>query len=91
MSIVICRCEDLTEEDIVEAIEQGYGELETLKRHLRLGMGPCQGKSCIPLAERILCRETGKSPDELREPTSRPPNKPVPFALLASEEVDDDE
>ncbi|MFP3871853.1 MAG: (2Fe-2S)-binding protein [Candidatus Natronoplasma sp.] len=86
MTTIVCRCEDLTEEDIVEAIEEGYDELEKLKRHLRLGMGPCQGKTCILLAERILCRETGKDMEEVVEPTARPPSQPVPFSLLASPE-----
>ena len=86
MTVIICRCEDITEEEIVEAIEEGYDELETLKRHLRLGMGPCQGKTCIPLAERILARETGKSPEDIKEPTSRPPSRPVPFGVLAGDE-----
>ncbi|MBS3782756.1 MAG: (2Fe-2S)-binding protein [Candidatus Thermoplasmatota archaeon] len=84
MTTVVCRCEDLTEEDIVEAIEEGYDELETLKRHLRLGMGPCQGKACLLLARRILRRETGKDVEEMKEPTARPPSRPVPFSLLAS-------
>ncbi len=84
MTTMVCRCEDLTEDDIVEAIEDGYDEMEKLKRHLRLGMGPCQGKSCTLLAERILCRETGKDIQEVAEPTARPPSQPVPFSLLAS-------
>lgn len=84
MTIVVCRCEDVTEEDIVEAIEDGYDELEKLKRHLRLGMGPCQGKTCMLIARRILGRETGKSVDDMDTPTARPPSQPVPFSLLAS-------
>lgn len=83
MTTVVCRCEDLTEEDIVEAIEEGYDELEKLKRHLRLGMGPCQGKTCMLLARRILGRETGKSAEDMGEPTARPPSQPVSFSLLA--------
>jgi len=92
MSTIVCRCEDLTEEDIVEAIEEGYDELEKLKRHLRLCMGPCQGKTCMLLARRILGRETGKDIEEMKEPTARPPSQPIPFSLLASpKEGDDDE
>ncbi len=92
MTIVVCRCEDVTEEDIVEAIEEGYDELEKLKRHLRLGMGPCQGKTCMLIARRILGRETGKSVDDMDTPTARPPSQPVPFSLLASpEECEEDE
>lgn len=90
MTKIVCRCEDITEEDIVEAIEDGYDELELLKRHLRLGMGPCQGKTCIPLAERILARETGKSTEELKEPTSRPPSIPTSFSLLSSKDDKDE-
>ena len=90
MTTMICRCEDITEEDIVDAIEDGYDELETLKRHLRLGMGPCQGKTCIPLAERILARETGKSAEEMDEPTSRPPSQPVSFGLLGQGDDEDE-
>lgn len=84
MSTIVCRCEDLTEEDIVEAINDGYDELEKLKRHLRLCMGPCQGKTCMLLARRVLSRETGKGVEEIKEPTARPPSQPVPFSLLAS-------
>ncbi len=91
MTVIVCRCEDITEEDIEEAIDEGYDELETLKRHLRLGMGPCQGKTCIPLAERILARKTGKSPEEMDEPTARPPNRQVSFDILTSKEGERDE
>jgi len=84
VTTIVCRCEDLTEKDIVEAIEEGYDELEKLKRHLRLSMGPCQGSGCLILARRILMRETGKDIEEIDEPTSRPPSRPVPFSLLAS-------
>ncbi|RLG86368.1 MAG: (2Fe-2S)-binding protein, partial [Thermoprotei archaeon] len=47
--IIICRCEDITLDDVEKAIENGYTDLESLKRVLRIGMGPCQGRTCIPL------------------------------------------
>ncbi len=85
MTIMICRCEDLTEEDILEAISEGYTEIEKIKRHLRLGMGPCQGKTCILLVERILARELGKGSEDMDEPTARPPSRQVPFGLLVGD------
>ncbi len=88
MTVTICRCEDITEEEIVEAIEDGYTELESLKRHLRLAMGQCQGKTCIPLTERILARKLGKGPDDMDEPTARPPSRQVSFGVLAGDEDD---
>ncbi len=83
---IICRCEDVTEEDVVKAIKEGYTTLDELKHVLRLGMGPCQGRTCIPLAARILARETGKKVSEIELQTSRPPVVPVPLGLLASGE-----
>ncbi len=88
MTTIICRCEDISEADILAAIEDGYTEIEILKRHLRIGMGPCQGKTCISMVERILKREVGTSAENIDRPTARPPSRQVPFAILAG---DDDE
>ena len=82
----ICRCEDLTEEEIEQAIDEGYATLDELKCKLRLGMGPCQGRGCILLARRVLCRKTGKTTDEITLPASRPPVVPVSLGTLASDE-----
>ena len=82
----ICLCEDLTQEEIEQAIDEGYTTLEELKCKLRLGMGPCQGRSCISLARRILCQKTDKTTGEITLPSSRPPVIPVSLGTLASEE-----
>lgn len=80
---IICRCNDLTYEDIVSAIHEGYTTLEELKRHLRMGMGPCQGRTCLPLAAQILAKKTDRSLDRIELPTSRPPFEPTPFYLFS--------
>ncbi len=85
---IICRCEDVTEEDIINAIKDGCTTLDELKHVLRLGMGPCQGRTCIPMAACILSRETGKKVSEIELQTSRPPVVPVPLGTLASGEND---
>jgi len=82
----ICRCEDLTIEEIEQAIDEGYATLEELKGRLRLGMGPCQGRGCLSLARRILCKKTGKTFGDITIPTTRPPEVPVSLGTLASEE-----
>jgi NAD(P)H-nitrite reductase large subunit len=86
MRTIICRCEDLTEEEILEVIKEGYTTLEDLKRKLRLGMGPCQGRTCIPLAMRLLAKNTGVPLARIEIPANRPPIVPVPLGTLASEE-----
>ena len=82
---IVCRCEDLTEEDVVKAIKDGFTDLEELRRKLRVGMGPCQGRVCIPLIIKILARETGKKPKDIIPSKSRSPIIPVPLGTLASE------
>ena len=77
--IIVCRCENVTLEDIEKAIEEGYTDLESLKRKLRIGMGPCQGRTCLPVVIRILARKLKKRPEELLIPKSRPPVVPLPL------------
>ncbi len=79
--VIICRCNDVTEEDIVNAIRMGFTDPEEIKRLLRVGMGPCQGRTCIPLMLRIIARETGKPITELKPPTARPPLIPIPVKV----------
>ncbi len=83
---IVCRCMDVTKEDILKAIEEGYTDIESIKRVTGLGRGPCQGKTCIPIAIGIIARATGKHPDEVGYITPRPPIKPVFFDLLSDED-----
>ena len=82
---IVCRCEDITEEEVIEAIHMGYTDMESLKRFLGFATGPCQGRTCIPHVLRILARETGKSLDELGVTTARPPAVPIPMRFFAGE------
>ena len=56
---VICRCETVTEAEIIEAIHRGTGarSVDAIKRRLRAGMGRCQGGFCGPRVIEILARE----------------------------------
>jgi NAD(P)H-nitrite reductase large subunit len=82
---IVCRCEDISEEDVIHAIEDGYTDIEELRKKLRIGMGPCQGRVCIQLVTRILERKTGKKIAQIQLPTVRPPLIPVSLGTLASE------
>jgi bacterioferritin-associated ferredoxin len=80
---IVCRCEDITEDDVRKTIHEGYTDIEELRRKLRIGMGPCQGRVCMQLVRKILQQETGKRiPDEMM-PTSRPPLVPISLGSLA--------
>jgi len=81
--IVVCRCEDVTLKQIEEAIEKGCKSLDELKKMLRIGMGPCQGRTCLALAAKILAKKLGVKVEEIEFPTVRPPVLPVEISKLA--------
>lgn len=56
---VICRCEGISEGEIVEAIRRGARSLDGVKRRCRAGMGRCQGGFCSPKVMALLSRELG--------------------------------
>ncbi len=58
---IICRCETVTEAEIVNAIHAPCGArtLDGIKRRLRAGMGRCQSGFCGPRVTAILARELG--------------------------------
>lgn len=64
---VICRCETITEGEIVDAIKSPVGArtVDGVKRRTRAGMGRCQGGFCGPRVTQILARELGISVTEV--------------------------
>ncbi|MEA2055393.1 MAG: (2Fe-2S)-binding protein [Candidatus Thermoplasmatota archaeon] len=82
---IVCRCEDLSKEDVLKAIDEGYTDLEELRRKLRIGMGACQGRVCIPIVVKLLEQRTGKKIPKNSLPTIRPPIVPVSLGTLASD------
>jgi len=83
---IICRCEDITEEEIVQKIHEGYHTMEELKRILRVTMGLCQGNGCRRHIAKILSRELGVPLEKIEQPTFRPPTKPIPISATVDRE-----
>lgn len=83
--IVICRCEEITLDEIREWIDRGYDSFNELKRVLRVGMGPCQGRGCQDIILREISRRAGVPIDQVEAGTVRPPVKPIKTVLLADE------
>jgi len=54
---VVCRCEHVTEGEVIEAIRRGATTLDGIKFRTRAGMGRCQGGFCTPHVIKILARE----------------------------------
>jgi bacterioferritin-associated ferredoxin len=70
--IIICRCEDVSLDDIHECLEQGYTTFEDLKRILRVGMGPCQGQTCSQLIQAEIAKYLKLNKAEVALSKTRP-------------------
>ncbi len=62
---IICRCETITEGEIVAAVNSPIPALtiDAVKRRCNAGMGRCQGGFCSPRVLEIIARERGLSPE----------------------------
>jgi glycerol-3-phosphate dehydrogenase len=65
--MMVCRCEMISEGEIVDAIRRTLGarSMDGIKRRTRQGMGRCQAGFCTPRAMEILSRETGIPMEEI--------------------------
>ena len=73
---IVCRCEEVTEEEIRETIRKHRTtSVNEVKKLTRAGMGPCQGKICEDIVRRLIREELGWAEEV---PLSvRPPIRPV--------------
>ena len=83
---IVCRCEEVTAEELQAAIQKGAASLEELKRRTRCGMGLCQGKTCSRLAARMLAEAQNLSPADIPAPRKRPPVGAIRLDELATGE-----
>lgn len=58
---IVCRCEKITEGEIIHAIKTNppATDIDAVKRRTRAGMGRCQGGFCQPQVAEIIARELG--------------------------------
>lgn len=75
--------EDIQVKDFVNAAQEGFDNIELMKRYTTVGMGPSQGKHSNMNAIRILAKITGKPIQEIGTTTARPFFHPVPLSHLA--------
>jgi len=61
---IVCRCEHVSEAEVVRAIRRPLGArtVDGVKHRTRAGMGRCQGGFCLPRIVAILARELGVPP-----------------------------
>lgn len=64
---IVCRCENVSEGEIVDAIHRTLGatSLDGIKRRVRQGMGRCQAGFCTPKTMEILARECNMKMEDI--------------------------
>ena len=62
---IVCRCETVTEGQVIEAIRRGARTVTAVKMMTRAGTGRCQGGFCCPRVAEILSRELGLPLEEV--------------------------
>jgi len=80
---LLCRCGEVSEEEIREAIRNGAQDLDAIKRMTRAGMGLCQGKTCGQLIRRILKEMTGQKDEQIKPFTTRAPLRALPIKQVS--------
>lgn len=80
---IVCRCEEVTAQQIVDTVALGCSGPNQMKSFLRSGMGPCQGRLCGLTVTELMVQARGVSPQEIGYYRLRPPVKPITLAELA--------
>jgi len=82
-NVFICRCSEVTEDEVRQAVREGARTVAAVKTRTRAGMGLCQGRTCRRLVSRIIAEETGQNPADILPATARPPVRTVTLDALA--------
>ncbi|MCR4399140.1 MAG: (2Fe-2S)-binding protein [Firmicutes bacterium] len=82
--VCVCRCEEITEEELLAAIEDGAQTLQEVKRATRAGMGLCKGRTCTNQVCQIIARALGKTVEQVGQASTRGPLRPITLEVLAT-------
>lgn len=80
--VLICRCKEVSEQEILAAIKDGATSINGVKKRTGACMGLCQGRTCRRLVNNMLARETGANIADLEMETARSPVRPVKMGIL---------
>ncbi len=75
--IIICRCMEISEDEIMTAVKKGATTVDAVKRATKAGMGLCQSKTCHTMTTKIIHDITGVPISELTPMRIRIPVRPI--------------
>lgn len=86
---IVCRCEEITAAQVIEAASLGCPGPNQMKAFLRCGMGPCQGRFCSLTVTELMAQARGLSCADIGYFRLRPPASPVTLAEIAGLRTDE--
>jgi len=89
-NVIICRCSDVTLQDIYELFDRGYKTFEEMKRIKRVGMGPCQATTCGKMVQWEIAKYLNKPLEDVPFTNIRPLTMGVKLKSI-KESADDEE
>lgn len=87
--IIICRCEEVTLQDIKQTASKYECSAREVKLRTRAGMGFCGGRTCRPAVDAILEEVSGEKPGHAIPLKVQPPVRPVSLSVLRGETHDE--
>ncbi|MDH5207105.1 MAG: 2Fe-2S iron-sulfur cluster-binding protein [Burkholderiaceae bacterium] len=78
----VCYCHDVSEKNVEQAIEEGFGDIETCKRYTTATQGACQGGMCEANFAHLLARKRPELGSRVL-PTTRPPVSSMSMGSMA--------
>jgi len=83
---IVCRCEEVSKEEILQAMREGADSLDSVKKRTRAGMGFCQGRTCRKMIARMLSEYYSQPVDRYLPGSIRLPVAPIKLGLIAETE-----
>jgi NADPH-dependent 2,4-dienoyl-CoA reductase/sulfur reductase-like enzyme len=87
---IVCRCEEVSAQQIVDATTKGSTGPNQIKAYLRCGMGPCQGRMCGLTVTELIAKTRGVPPEQVGYFRQRFPAAPITLGELASLPIDEE-
>lgn len=80
--LIICRCEEVSLEDLKETAKEYKCSARELKLRTRAGMGFCGGRTCRPAVDKVLTDLTKENPTDAIPLKVAPPVRPLSLSDL---------
>lgn len=87
--LIICRCEEVSLEDIKDTADTYKCSAREVKLRTRAGMGYCGGRTCRPAVDAILHEITGEKPGDDIPLKVQPPVRPISLSELGGKLEDE--